>query len=395
MNSKSFFASYSWIFLIPLVLALIFAMVWINLQWIAFFPQESEFFYNWQITRGFIFDHTNPYLPDNGYIFTSPFPVLVLYFPFALIENNEIAQAIWITVLQLAIAIFTYQSIRNASWKINLWQMSAILAFALLWFPAASIYIRGSEAAILAVFFSTTLIAIHKDRDELAGVFLTLSALQLRFTFLSVLLVLLWIASQRRWLSIFWAAITLIFTSGIGMIFLPSWPIDFFWATLRQVDFSLGRTIIETTTRWWPGIGMQVGWGIVILSTLILVIEWWLVWGKNTKRLTWTLALTWVIAIWIGFETDIDQVFLLLFPIIIIFAAWDRRWGRSGLVFSWIIMALLLPSLWWSFVSFGQRNISEASNPILMIGFPLLVFIGLYWVRWWYLRPEYLNLSEG
>jgi hypothetical protein len=395
LNLKSFLVSYAWIFLIPLLLAVVLGMVWVNLQWINFLPQESEFFYCWQITRGFIFDQINPYQTIDGYTFTYPFPSLVLYFPFALIGNYELARSAWITGLQLATAIFAYQCLRNTSWKTNRWQMIVILVFALFWFPAVSIYIRGSETAILAVFFLAALLAIQKGRDELGGIYLILSALQFRFTILGVVLVLLWIAAQRRWLTFFWAGITFLFTSGIGIIFLTSWPVDFFWATLRSVDFSIGRTIIETTSRWWPGIGLQVGWSFIILATLLLIVEWWLVRGKGARRLTWTLALTWVIAIWIGFETNIDHVFLLLFPLMVIFAAWDRRWGRPGLIFSWIMMALLLSGLWWAFISFGQRDISEASNPILMIGFPLMVLMGLYWVRWWYLRPEYLNLNES
>jgi hypothetical protein len=395
LNSRSISTSIAWLALTLLLLVIVAALVWANLQWIENLPQESEFLDNWQITRGLIFQRANPYEPVDGYTFTSPFPVLIFYFPFALIENYELARALWITALQIITVVFAYLGLRNSSWEVNRWLAGGIFVFALLWFPAVSSFIRGSDAALMAAFFAAALLSIQKGRDEVAGVLLALSALQVHLTLLGVMLVLLWIASQRRWPFLFWAGVTFLVTSGIGMIFLPSWPVDFFWSTLRYVDFRIGQTILETATRWWPGIGLQIGWGIIILSALLLIVEWWLAWGKNERRLTWALALTWVVAIWIGFETNLDQVFLLLFPLIVIFAAWNRRWGKSGLAFTLGILALLLPGLWWAFGFFGRRGLGEASNPILMSAFPLLVLLGLYWIRWWYLRPEYLNLNES
>jgi hypothetical protein len=254
---------------------------------------------------------------------------------------------------------------------------------------------RGSAVSILGVFLLAAVLVLQNDQDELAGVFLAFSALELRITWLSLILLLIWLGSQRKWLSYFWAVVVFIFSSGIGLILLPSWPVDFFWAALKYIDFIFGQVIIETTTRWWPGIGIQVGWGFVILMVLLLLFEWWLVFGKSARRLTWTLALTGIISIWIGFDTNIDHVYLTLFALMIIFAAWQRRWGRSGLFFSWLAVFIVLPGLWWAAVFFDSRDIGAASNPILMIGYPLLVLVGLYWVRWWYLSPDYLVLNES
>ena len=394
MKFKSLSISLAWLILTILLLVVIAAIAWANLQWVDHLPRESDFLYQWQITRGLIFNRTNPYQPITGYTFKAPFPILVFYFPFALIENYEFARALWITALQITTVVFAYLCIRNTAWIRSLWLASVLFLFALLWFPAVSIYVNGSAAPLMAMFFAAALLAIQKGQDEVAGVFLALSALELRLTLLAVVLLLLWIAAHRRWITYFWAAVTFLFTNIIGMIFLPSWPVDFARATYQLTDFRIGQAIIATTTRWWPGIGTQIGWGIVIIAAVLLIVEWWLVWGKSDKRLTWTLALTWVLTIWVGFETNIDQVFLLIFALIVIFAAWNRRWGKLGSAFTLAAMLLLLPGLWWAAIFFAKRGIAETSNPIFMMAFPLLIIIALYWIRWWYLRPEYLNLSE-
>lgn len=299
------------------------------------------------------------------------------------------------TALQIATVIFAFLCIRIASWQIHRWLAGLFFIFALLWFPSLSVIIRGSETAIAVAFLAGAVFALQKENDEVAGIFLALAALQPRVTLIGILLILLWASSHQRWSLHFWTGVTIFVASGIGMIFIPSWPLDFFWVILRNVDFNLGHLVIGTTTRWWPGVGTQIGWGIVIFAFIILIIEWWRVWGKSFGSLIWALALSCIIAIWIGFGINLDHLFLLLLSLAVIFMAWNRRWGKKGQIFIIISMTLLLPGLWWAFIYFEQQGIRGEINPILMIGFPLIVLSVLYWVRWWFLRPDYLNLERN
>jgi len=376
-----------------ILLVLIIAAGLINRQIVGRLPADSEFQAKWEATNALIFNGTNPYENTNGEAFTAPLPVILLFAPFALIENYEIARAVWMTALQVATVLCGLLCIRIAYWQIRGWLAGIFLLFAFLWYPALSIYIRGSETALIAAFFFTALLALRRENDEIAGVLLAFAALQPRVTLLGIVLVLWWAGSQRKWLVHFWTGIAILFLGGIGLVFVPSWPIDFFWSILRNVDFSIGEVIIGITTRWWPGVGSQIGWG-VLLSGIILVVEWWLLWGKNDRSLIWTSALTLVIAVWVGFEISVDHLFLLLISLCVVFAAWERRWERRGQIFMLLAVIILLPGLWWAYLYFEQQNIPETTNPILMLGFPLIVIIGLYWVRWWFHRPEYLNLGN-
>jgi hypothetical protein len=123
----------------------------------------------------------------------------------------------------------------------------------------------------------------------------------------------------------------------------------------------------------------------------MLIFEWWIVWGKSFGSLIWTTAITCIFGIWVGYGINLDHLFFLLIALSVIFMAWNRRWGKPGQIFISIMMILLLPGLWWAFIFFEQRGISGEMNPILMLGFPLMMLIGLYWVRWWFLKPDYLN----
>jgi len=394
LKSRALSTTYAWLTLILIALVVLVIVGWMNFRFVQGLPQESEFQEYWEITRALIFRGENPYNSPTGKPFISPLPVVLIYSPFALIENFQIARAAWITVSQVATAIFAILCIRIMGWQINHWLAALVIIFALLWFPAVSVYIRGSQIAWIAVLFGCSLFALKNQNDELSGILLGLAALQPSVTFVSVLLVLLWAASQRRWIIHFWAGVVFLFFSGIGMIFFPSWPVDFFWSALRNIDFSPGKAIIETTMRWLPGVGLQIGWGILILATIVLITEWWLVWGKNFRRLVWVAALSFILTIWIGIETNIDHVYMLMLSLVVIFMAWNRRWGRSGQIFVILVISLLLPSLWWAFIVFSRQGIWGDMNPILMIGFPLLTLISLYWVRWWFLRPTFLDETQ-
>jgi hypothetical protein len=394
LKSRTVTTSVAWITLILILLVLIIAAGFINGQIVRLLPTDSEFYVKWEATNALIFNGINPYENSNGEVFSAPLPVVLLFAPFALIKNYEIARAAWMTALQVATVLCGILCIKIAYWQIRGWVAGIFLLFAFLWYPAISIYIRGSETALIAAFFFAAMLAIRRENDEIAGVLLAFAALQPHVTLLGIVLGLLWAGSQHRWLVHFWMGIALLFLGGIGFVFVPSWLIDFFWSVLRNVDFNIGEVIIEITTRWWPGVGLQIGRGFVLIAGLILVIEWWLLWGKNERYLVWTIALTLVIAVWIGFEISIDHLFLLLLSLSVVFAAWERRWGRRGQIFMLLAVIILLPGLWWAYTHFEQRGILEGMNPIVMLGFPLTVIIGLYWVRWWFHRPGYLNLDN-
>jgi hypothetical protein len=52
-------------------------------------------------------------------------------------------------------------------------------------------------------------------------------------------------------------------------------------------------------------------------------------------------------------------------------------------------MALLFAGVWWLFLSTLERVGGQPIQaPIMFFPLPVFLMIGLYWVRWWVLRPE-------
>ena len=145
MKSRTSSTAYAWLTLILIALVIFVILGWVNLQLVKKLPLESDLLENWEITRALIFRGENPYINPDGKPFTSPLPVLLLYSPFALIENYQIARAAWITISQVTTAIFAILCIRVTSWQVNRWFAGVVIIFALLWFPAVSVYLRGIE----------------------------------------------------------------------------------------------------------------------------------------------------------------------------------------------------------------------------------------------------------
>ena len=61
---------------------------------------------------------------------------------------------------------------------------------------------------------------------------------------------------------------------------------------------------------------------------------------------------------------------------------------RSG-----ILLALFF-GLWWLFLTTIQRGDQPIQHPIMFFPLPLFMLLGLYWVRWWAIRPPRPLMDE-
>jgi len=75
----------------------------------------------------------------------------------------------------------------------------------------------------------------------------------------------------------------------------------------------------------------------------------------------------------------------------IVFRFWSERWGFMGKIISWSLMLVISVGS-WLLVFPEVRSFEEISVPLLSVGLPVLIFLGMIWTRWWALNiPKLLD----
>jgi hypothetical protein len=143
----------------------------------------------------------------------------------------------------------------------------------------------------------------------------------------------------------------------------------------------------------WPGLGKQLSWLVSGVSALILLVEWWLALKKDFRWFLWTVSLTIVISQWIGIPTIPGHFIELILPLILISALFIERWPRGG---QWVavFMAVILFIWEWVLFYFDLTSYQPKMQLNLIIPLPLILLIGLFWVRWWAIKPRRLLIEE-
>jgi hypothetical protein len=77
---------------------------------------------------------------------------------------------------------------------------------------------------------------------------------------------------------------------------------------------------------------------------------------------------------------------ILIVPLMLLLAQlgerrpWLKRWGVPGIVI------LLLVGLWYLTIALVSANAYATLINILILFLPVILVLGLYWMRWWYIR---------
>jgi hypothetical protein len=125
---------------------------------------------------------------------------------------------------------------------------------------------------------------------------------------------------------------------------------------------------------------------LTILLSLLLAFEWTgALRGTNVRRVTWAAALSLAATPLLGLPTNIPNLSALVFSFAVILPfAWERWQKRTYLVLSLItLLFFALPLvLRWQLVA--SPFLSDGLTFLLP---PVLTIVGLYWVRWYVVRP--------
>ncbi len=394
--------------ILAVAIGTVVAAAWANIRIVQTWPAGDDFWVHWTAARALIFDGQSPYSEEvtrqireglatsGGQAetgFTSPLYALLLYAPLALIGDYVLARAIWMTALQAAVLLAAFLSVRLVGWEKPGWLWPFLLLFSLFWLPSAFVYRLGSSTPFAFLLLALALFAIKHKRDELAGLLLAFSLLKPAAALVALLLVVFWAASQRRWRILgftlgFWVFLVL-----FGMLFVAGWPLQNYRAALTYHHFRWISPLLDLFSGWWPGVGQPLAWVFAGALLMMLILEWRSAWGKSFEAFLWCLGLVLAVSLWPGWRVTMGDGFPFVFPILLAFSMWAKRWRLAG---KWFVLVILLAFLilpWYLWVA-GRAEVSRTAA-LGVFFLPVLVIVSLYWVRWWFIKPTLPFLNSA
>ncbi|MFZ0533843.1 MAG: hypothetical protein WAM09_11745 [Anaerolineales bacterium] len=335
----------------------------------------------------------NSFVPGNPPKYTSPLYSGIVVFPFTLIGDINIAHAFWLSVQLVAIFMLLVLSIKITVWKPAWYIFLLFSLFTIFSYHVVMPWLDGGLAIWASLFLILAFLAIYNNRNEVGGVLLAMTTIQPQMVVLTLVFTLIWAASKRKKILILWFFITVIFLSIVGLFLVPNWIIQYIRLLYGfQENFPPGTPGVFFSNLF-PGLGKQLGWVISGVSSLLLILEWWLALRKDFRWFLWTACLTMVFSQWIGIPTIPGNFIGLLLPLILISAMLTERWPREG---QWVAISMLLILFIWEWALFYIDLTSTQPKMQLNLIFPLplVLLIGLYWVRWWAVKPRRLLIEE-
>ena len=95
-----------------------------------------------------------------------------------------------------------------------------------------------------------------------------------------------------------------------------------------------------------------------------------------------------------GIRMELDLLILLTMPVMIVIVISRERWRMFGTVIAILLLLFYFGLPWLLFVQGVPSGFSLSVNETVFLFWPLFAFIGLYWIRWWMIRPPRTWLDQ-
>jgi len=396
----------STIFLIFLALAILGGLVWANTLYARLHSGETDFLIPWLAARTFLQYGDSPYgdpatqraqvVYYGRLIFEGedplrlnvPFPVELFYFPFALVTDYALARSLWMTCLEVALVGCALLSLRLTGWKPAHTLLPFILMFSVLWIYGFLPLVSSSLVIFVAPAIVGLLLAIRDGRDELAGALLVVPFFKPDISGVLVLFIFWWAIYHHRGRILVGFLMTLVILLAVSFFILSDWFMPFLVGLISHINYHPALTPGGVLASWWPAIGPRLGWALTGLLLVVLFVEWRDVRHMDYRHLLWTTSLTLAGTPLLGIPVIPQDYVLLFFPLIFFLTILTERWSRPG---RWGVGGLVLLAIfvgfWFLTASLFLDGSFVALTGVLTLAFPVFLTLGLYWMRWWAVRP--------
>ncbi|MFB0534012.1 MAG: glycosyltransferase family 87 protein [Anaerolineae bacterium] len=358
------------------------------------FPGANDFYSRWAGGRAFLIDGLNPYsdevtrrmqlgmyghLAEEGadqVAFAYPMYTIYLFFPLSLIPSYPQAQAIWQAILEFALLLAVFSTLRIYRWQPKPWLLAATCLWSILFYPGARSIILGQFAIVVFAFITLALWAVKESKDILAGACLALSTIKPQMVFLLIPLLLLWAIYHRRWRLVGGFVMSMIVLVLSSLLLVPTWPADFLaWMVKYPSYTAIGSPIWTLTHYFFPQLGTPVEIVISLLVLGHLLYAWRGAVRGSWLEFDWVVAMTLIVTNLIALRTATTNYVVLLMPIFIVFKTLDKRFQQGGAMLVSLIELLLLVGFW---VLFATTVAGNYEHPIMYLPLPIglwLIFV--------------------
>jgi hypothetical protein len=385
-----------------LSLVILGGLVWGNTFYSSQSPVEKDFLVPWLAAQTFL-QYGDPTAPDritpysepatqraqiifygriaaegeDPLILWLPFPADLFYIPLAIIPGYDLARGVWLTLSEIALVVAAFLTLKLTGWKPTRILLVLSLLFPLLWLFGVISLMASSAVPFILLAVITALLALQGGHDEIAGGLLVFPLLKFGIFGLFVVFMLWWALFHRRWRIL----------AGLGMVFgillllsfllLPDWIMPFVRGLYWHIKYTPGISFSTIMGSIWPVAGPRLGLVLTGMLLTLLVVEWRAVRRKGFRHLLWTACLMLAISPLLGLPIRLFDYSGLFLPALLFFAILGERWkGRTLGGPAGIVLGLSLPlsyvTLFW---------------PGAALFLPALLIIGLYWMKWWAIRP--------
>jgi len=390
--------------IIALALIFIFGLGYISTKVMTRVPFKDDFAIPWAAGRSWLLEGDNPYdtavvrkaenailgsgylaeLPDSTSLM-QPLINLIFYLPFSLIPY-EISRAIWITFITICIIVICYLSILLSGWQISTIEKVGIILLFSFWMPGVYSILSGqlTPIVILSILFGIYLIS--KEQDNAAGFILSLTIGSLPISILILISILIWSISRRRRsiLKAFFSGGAFLFI--VSLLLLPSWLLD--WLHILVIIVEKGgwlQTPLMQLASLLPGIENFLMIFLHSVFIIYMIVLWITIRKKTGRVFIWKTFTILLISLFLTLELNVSGSYFVLPAVFLVFRFWFERWRWVGKLLYWMLIVILIAGPWM--ILFPEVNfVKEITSPIIFIGLPMLVFIGMIWTRWWALE---------
>jgi hypothetical protein len=381
------------------------------------------FYSPWDGARQFLFSHVNPYNLDvalqsqqlaygqaaaagqNPFYLTVPFFLLPLYFPFAFISDTlfalfpsrfvvdpSVVRGLWMFLNEGALVGTAFLVLRLVEWSPRRIFLIAFFLLSVFSFYSVSALLDGTPVILLGLLYFGILYALQTEQDELAGALLVLTFFRWEVGLLFFIIVVWRLYSEKRTRFFYGFGMLMLILLIASFLMNPGWVIPFLQSCLTDLHTAYGFTSGAVLLRLWPAFDPHLTWIIPVGLLFLLGYEWYASHGRDFHHFIWTSCLTLAITPLIGFRTDLVNLVVLFPALALIFVTVAARW-RYGYVVAGLLylIVLLIP---WGFFMRSVIFQSQFYLDSLFLFYPLFTLVGLYWTRWWFIRPARTWLDE-